>query len=267
MFLHQLLAEKYITNHVTLFQYFRPGSALNVTKSNIKTLDLAFRHFTFLQFDSCVKSDVIRWILTNGGKVFCDISVAEILICLILKQWVNFECCESHEKNQLYGDIQDVYLTISFEKLLNWKKHCQEETNSTVCADKRLLNTLIELMTNLDIGENTDRILNITILVFHVLNFLHKFDLIGSESQLCTFFEKCTKKLFEKIQMDIAKTDERSLEKMIGYVKKLNILFSTKISDFFVKKLRELVTEEAIRAMFQGLRAESEGKNATTCKI
>ncbi|XP_008191052.1 serine-protein kinase ATM isoform X2 [Tribolium castaneum] len=255
LFLQQLLTEKYITNHEILFQYCQPPMTLNVTKSNLNTLDKAFRTFAYLQHDTNVKSNAISWILNNGVKLFDDVYVSEILIRLIAKQWPNDTCCQLKEKKRIFDDIESIYLTISFEHLLTWENDVNKEVDNIVYGEQTLLNTLITHLINLNCDIIEDQ-LNVTILTFNLVSFLYNFNIIDSESILWKFFENCTKNIFARVGLELINVSERRLEKMSDYVKKLNVLFCMKISDFCVRRLRTLVSEDLIKAMFVGLRTE-----------
>ncbi|XP_044260658.1 serine-protein kinase ATM isoform X2 [Tribolium madens] len=256
--LQQLLAEKYITSHEILFQYFQPFITLNVTKCNLRTLEKAFTSFVNLQHDTSFKSNAISWILNRGAKLFDDIYIAEILVRLIMKQWTSDTYRQLEEKKRIFDDIEDIYLTISFEHLLTWERDIKKEVDITVCVEQILFDTLITQLTNLNCGDTTEELLNVTLLTYHVLSFLHKFDIIDSESTLWNFFANCTKNLFEKVSLDLITLSERGLQKLNDVVKKLNVLFCTNVSDFCVKQLRAFVSEDLIKAMFVGLHTESD---------
>lgn len=247
----------------TLFHNFRSESVLAVNKETLDTLNVTFNHYPHLQSDNKFKIQVINWILTgnnlNNSKCFSELSTANILTRLILKQWPddNLPVSKKQNNNQSFGDIERTYFVTYFEDLiLPPIVQSVKKSDKLNCVDNELFDhvttCLKEIAKMYDFTGNVEISLNVTVLLFNFVSELLQLGLIDNleECKCFKLFKLSAGLVFSKIDIGLKKDEHRNVERITGCMRLFRFMLGSRVSEEMGRKLREMAPEGFIRGMF-----------------
>lgn len=247
---------------------------LNNTTLNIQTLNVLFQNYPIPENISngnetipCRKF-LIRWILDlndrNKSDAFAEKITAEVLLNLILKNWLNVEI-KYEKRDRTYEDIEDICILTSLEND-EQSSDIKENIDSYLTHSdsySELLETLQNFVTSLfesDINDTDELVtfINFITLLLNVSSLMLDFEIINQENvENLIDFER----LYQVLTTKITSYLQNRPNNCLLILTKIEYIFSLNLNKVLSKMLRNNGTVDFLTIFFKYIEENGSSEN------